>query len=353
MASKKSAPAKQHATSRIVSDAHKVIYEGVSEDSTAVMQHMTELFNRLNTRLAHIENQVLKIDQVQKDMTSLTSQVHQLEHEMKNIDVKYREISDSVSNVIRQSNEMEKGAQALSDMYDDVKSCLDQNNITLANLKAIDDKHVVDTTKVLDELKELRSERSNLKDLVTDLQCRSMKNNLIFHGLQGENPGEDTEAKLRDFLYYELGIDSHIDFGNVHRFGRFVNGKHRPIVARFIHHKDLELVRDSSSKLRGSSYWINEQFPAEIEDRRRKLYPVLKQYRSEGSRVKLVRDRLYINGKLYQDATSEGTTDTSRPKQREPNQQSYRDALDRTPTFGQRHSKRQRRFTATPTNSPS
>jgi hypothetical protein len=74
-----------------------------------------------------------------------------------------------------------------------------------------------------------------IKDALLDLKCRSMKQNLVFTGLGGETKDEDTESKLRDFLYYEIGIDSDIQFGNVHRFGKFTNGKNRPIVARFLY----------------------------------------------------------------------------------------------------------------------
>jgi hypothetical protein len=45
-----------------------------------------------------------------------------------------------------------------------------------------------------------------------------MKNNLIFTGLT-ESQHENTEATLREFLRCELGIEYHIEFGNVHRFG--------------------------------------------------------------------------------------------------------------------------------------
>jgi predicted rRNA methylase YqxC with S4 and FtsJ domains len=39
------------------------------------------------------------------------------------------------------------------------------------------------------------------------VQCRSMKNNLIFTGLS-EQEGENCEGLLRDFLYYEMNIDN-------------------------------------------------------------------------------------------------------------------------------------------------
>ena len=55
-----------------------------------------------------------------------------------------------------------------------------------------------------------------------------MKNNLIFTNLL-EQPTEDTEMKVRQFIHEQLGIEHHIEFGNVHRFGKRVNGKIRPI----------------------------------------------------------------------------------------------------------------------------
>lgn len=65
--------------------------------------------------------------------------------------------------------------------------------------------------------------------LVLDLKCRSLKNNIVFTGLWDETNNEDTERKLRDFIYQELEIENNIKFNNVHRFGRFYPGKDRPI----------------------------------------------------------------------------------------------------------------------------
>lgn len=119
----------------------------------------------------------------------------------------------------------------------------------------------------------MRRDYRALEASITDLQCRSMKMNLIFTGIGGETKDEDTEDKLRAFLYYELGIDEHIQFGNVHRFGRYVRGQDRPIVARFLYQKDLIAVRSRSHRLRNTGYGIREQYPTSIERRRRELYP--------------------------------------------------------------------------------
>ena len=51
--------------------------------------------------------------------------------------------------------------------------------------------------------------------------------------------------------------------------------------------------------LKGKPYGIQEQLPNEMEERRRELYPLMKQMRQEGRRVKLVRDKLIVDGRLY------------------------------------------------------
>jgi hypothetical protein len=49
---------------------------------------------------------------------------------------------------------------------------------------------------------------------------------------------------LRRFIHSELNIENVVEFGNIHRFGkRHEDGRPRPIVARFIYHNDLVMVR--------------------------------------------------------------------------------------------------------------
>ncbi|CAG2241030.1 unnamed protein product [Mytilus edulis] len=124
-----------------------------------------------------------------------------------------------------------------------------------------------------------------------------MKNNLIFSGLC-EVREENTEALLRTFLHREIGIDYQIEFGNVHRFSNYPRGK-RPIVARFLYFSDLQYVLKNAYKLRNSQYGIRQQFPKEIEDNRKLLYPIQKEAKRQGKKVVLVRDRLYIDNQLY------------------------------------------------------
>lgn len=136
-----------------------------------------------------------------------------------------------------------------------------------------------------------------------------MKMNLVCTGLGKEYPREDTESKLRTLLSYELGIEHNVEFANVHRFGRHVRNKPRPIVVRFIYQRNLDLVLDNAHYLMGTPYGIHQQFPLSVAETRKELYPVMRHYRRQGANVRLVRDRLYVNGKLYSEPDNNDDTE--------------------------------------------
>ncbi|CAG2230791.1 unnamed protein product [Mytilus edulis] len=125
-----------------------------------------------------------------------------------------------------------------------------------------------------------------------------MSDNLVFSGLAFQRE-ESCKLKIQNFLLNELDIPYNVNLGSVHRFGKpGLNGA-RPIVAKFIHRDELEDVLKNTFKLKGKTFGISEQFPIEIERKRKELYPVMKMAKNEGKKVKLVRDKLYINGKPH------------------------------------------------------
>ena len=68
----------------------------------------------------------------------------------------------------------------------------------------------------------------------------------------------------------------------------------KPIIAKFERFCDREYVRGQAPKsFIGKLYGVREQFPKVIEEKRRKLYPVMKHNRkNKDSKVRLVRDKL-------------------------------------------------------------
>ncbi|CAB4011268.1 Hypothetical predicted protein [Paramuricea clavata] len=94
-----------------------------------------------------------------------------------------------------------------------------------------------------------------------------------------------------------LTARSSIKIDQAHRVGRKRDGRRKPraIVAKFNFFPDREKIRFNAKKLRGTKIGISEQFPEEIEKVRQTLYPEMRRAKAAKQRVRLVRDKLYIN----------------------------------------------------------
>ncbi|XP_039870018.1 uncharacterized protein LOC120722883 [Simochromis diagramma] len=161
-----------------------------------------------------------------------------------------------------------------------------------------------------DKVTQLNIENKKIKESVIDLQARSMRDNLVFSGIP-ESAGEDAEATVKSFIKIHLKLPEdtvkNIDFDRVHRLGgvRSRTGRPRPIVAKFGQFKQKEQVKSRGRELKGTDFSVNDQFPKEILERRKVLFPVRRSFIQKGSRAAIAVDRLYVDGQLYRDP---GTT---------------------------------------------
>ena len=169
-------------------------------------------------------------------------------------------------------------------------------------------------TDIHDKIEQIESRQQKTEDTLIDVQWRGMKENLIFTGISESHvaPGEtkDCEAIIKTFLRPEMNIQRDIRFDRVHRLEFLTPVKVlRPTEAKFTFYKDKEFVRNLAPKtLIGKKFGVNEQFPKEIEDRRKLLYPEAKVARqNKDNKVRLVRDKLYINGQQYVPQSQDNT----------------------------------------------
>ncbi len=161
-------------------------------------------------------------------------------------------------------------------------------------------------------------EITSLRAAVTDQTRRQMRDNILITGLP-EHDGENLVGKVKSLLEdieidHEHGNTGPISFDRIHRFGTASVKHHRPIVAKVHDYKDKEkilknapklklLQKDAEGKSTGLYIYINEQFPDEIQERRRENFAKMKaNYQLEEqdrAKMKLVSyDKLMINGEL-------------------------------------------------------
>ena len=158
-----------------------------------------------------------------------------------------------------------------------------------------------------DKLTQLQKEKETMHSDLLYLQSQSMRNNLIFSRLP-ETENENTEQSeniVRGFFVEKLKMSEDvvrdIKFERVHRIGTKQRGSTvtRNIVAKFSAFKDRETVKRQRANLRGTNFSVFEQYPREINEKRKKLFPKLREAKSNNQRAWISYDKLYIDGRPF------------------------------------------------------
>lgn len=124
-----------------------------------------------------------------------------------------------------------------------------------------------------------------------DIESRQRRNNLIFWGLP-EVLNKDCNVVISEFLCDKLGLDSEaICIQRAHRIGkpqrrqtvigRSVRLRHRPLIVAFRDFQDVELILSNASKLQGTSFGINRDYPQEIVEARKALMKERKELKAK------------------------------------------------------------------------
>ena len=119
-----------------------------------------------------------------------------------------------------------------------------------------------------------------------------MCDNLIFTGIS-QHP------TLKDFMKTQLKLP----LDTINRLGQRSNKTPRLIIAKFEHFKHKEPVKSKGKELKGMNYGLNDQFPREINERHKVLYPIMKQHRQNNKQANIIIDKLYIDRQLYRNSS--------------------------------------------------
>ena len=169
-----------------------------------------------------------------------------------------------------------------------------------------------------DKLHRAEQYNKKLEQKVIDLESYSRRDNLLFYGLD-EEKGENAHAcenKIRKIIS-DLGIEDVGDMKLVrcHRKGLFLKNKTRPIIVKFHWAGDIKkIMQAKKSKLpRESKIFISEDWPAEVDDRRKVLKPIFRRALNTDHSARLIADKLYVDHKLYTIDTIESLPEDLNP----------------------------------------
>ena len=266
-----------------------------------------------NSRWQHIDSQLQNQNRRLLNMEETFSQINTMQQTVSQMKINVSSIDSQINEIHSSMSDYNQSISYVSDLCDGIVSENSENKESVDNLcKRMSSIEMMQG--------ELQSKQQQSEDKLTDLQWRSMRENLLFSGIEEETDvlKENVESKLYDFLSSKLNISDDIPFDRVHRLGKYDKDQTYPraIIAKFHRFRDREKVRLAAPEaLKGTDFGVREQFPIEIENKRKALYPVMKAARvNKNNKVRLVRDKLFINNVQYIQPTQKTDGQDARPK---------------------------------------
>ncbi|PSN38432.1 hypothetical protein C0J52_26185 [Blattella germanica] len=200
-------------------------------------------------------------------------------------------------------NTMEENIKSISEILADLKKGQDRMSSEMTKMSAAMDRRITSVENIVKDVKvELentmekcrRLDRSNAR-----WEHESRLNNIIIFGIREEfhERNWDTCMIVLDILNSHLSINlSEFHINNTYRLGR---GRNRPILVKFCSFITKDYVLGRTTRLRNSNIRIDQDYYFNTRNIRKQLLPFLKKARSESQRASLVKDKIRINGKIY------------------------------------------------------
>ncbi len=143
----------------------------------------------------------------------------------------------------------------------------------------------------------------SMSERMIKVESQSRRDNLLIDGVSECDPKENCTITLRNVLKSKLSLGNvdQIEIVRCHRLGPKREHARRPrtIIVKFQRYSDRMRVWEQRKKLKGSEIFIEEDFPREIQERRRILAPIMKKARALGKNAFLNVDALIIDGVRY------------------------------------------------------
>ena len=240
----------------------------------------------LKDHVNQVNEKVQSLTQIKEDMHVLTTQLADMKTSIEGLKAENAQLYTRMSAAETEAKQLKKQNESLSKQVQSLKN---------------DSQHQDLATKILTK------DSKKLEEKVLHDECQSRRDNLQFIGVP-ESRNENYEWTVLQ-ICQQAGLDLNPRaIVRAHRLGGYIKTRTRPIIVKFHHYKDREMVFYSRKGIKGSQgIMVTEDFPREIQERRKTLLPISDaafHYRDPGNpqfrnKVSLVVDRLYINGDVY------------------------------------------------------
>ena len=213
----------------------------------------------------------------------------------------YNGLEKSISEMIEANNKitnqkLEKPSAEIRSNSDSAKLLSQKTKDLEGNLTVNQDLIDVMIKSIDEEMKEIKkivdNNRAEPKEQLRIQEDCSRRNNVRFDRIpETENETwEETETKLRKFLYDELDITEELYIERAHRVARNQSSKEasndlakpRTIIAKLLDYKEKEEIMKRAFKLKDTGFYIREDYSKETISIRKKLWEDVKNLCKKG-----------------------------------------------------------------------
>lgn len=138
-------------------------------------------------------------------------------------------------------------------------------------------------------------------------EMEARKRNIIIHGIkETERNRKELEDIIISLFNEVIKTDIKItEIDAIFRLGSKKDKDIRPVIVKFLSQRRVWDVLQNRKFLKGKNIFINEDLPKPIVEKRKELYPLMKELRDKGETAYMKYDKLISNGKIINPAEIE------------------------------------------------
>ena len=225
-------------------------------------------------------------------------------------DARLEKMNEKLDRVLSACQEIESLKSEIIELRNVVKTLKDSLDTAQENINQLQ-------TELAETMASVKDNSESIDDIDADIEALKRRNirleaytrreNIRIYNVE-EVAEEKTEEVVRNLLVRNLKIPVEnvkaIRFERVHRIStsktkQGSQRRPRSIIARFSHYQDKELVHSFLKNLKGTDIGISDDFPREVEEIHKELYPVLKKAKRDQRKAFFNFDKLIIDGQIY------------------------------------------------------
>ena len=213
-----------------------------------------------------------------KDMMKalIRDELKPIRSDIESLTTKFENVQKSLEDVVRTAEHADSVAKEASDKAEAV-------NKRVSVLEAA--------------LSQSRMEQKKLQDKTLQLELYSRRDNLRLEGIT-EHKDENCLNLVQETLS-KMGIDpATIPIARTHRLGPYVSNRpnKRPIIFKLVNSADREQIWSKRVTLKGSRVWLSEDYPGEMDKKRKLLWPYVRAARQGDPNHPATRVSAYLRG---------------------------------------------------------